>query len=86
MDGIKFVGKNGQRFTPPTFAHVYKLTTVAESNDKGSWRGWRIEMDHAIGDDESNVYMAARDLRDKVKSGVAIVDESAVGADEPEEF
>lgn len=27
----------------PTFAHVYKLTTVAERNDQGSWMGWKIE-------------------------------------------
>lgn len=27
----------------PTFAHIYKLTTIAEKNDQGSWMGWNIE-------------------------------------------
>lgn len=27
----------------PTFAHAWKLKTVAESNDRGSWMGWSIE-------------------------------------------
>lgn len=27
----------------PTFAHVYRLTTIPERNDKGSWMGWQIE-------------------------------------------
>lgn len=26
-----------------TWAHVYKLTTIPEKNDKGSWMGWNIE-------------------------------------------
>lgn len=27
----------------PTFAHVYRLTTVPERNDQGNWMGWKIE-------------------------------------------
>lgn len=27
----------------PTFAHIYKLTTIPESNDQGNWYGWKIE-------------------------------------------
>jgi len=30
-------------FTPPTFALIYKLSTVSESNDRGSWFGYQIE-------------------------------------------
>ena len=29
-------------FTPPTFAHVFHVETVAEQNDQGSWRGWKF--------------------------------------------
>ena len=39
---IKFDGPNG-KFTPPLFSHKYALTTVAESNNDGSWMGWHIE-------------------------------------------
>lgn len=27
----------------PTFAHLYKLTTIPDSNDQGSWYRWNIE-------------------------------------------
>ena len=30
-------------FTPPTYAVIYKLTTVSESNDRGSWFGYQVE-------------------------------------------
>ena len=39
MMGIKMQGKNGL-FTPPTYSHIYKLSTVQMSNDKGTWFGW----------------------------------------------
>ena len=42
MMGIKLQGKSGL-FTPPTYSHVYKLTTVQQSNDKGTWFGWDVD-------------------------------------------
>ena len=41
MMGIKLQGKNGL-FTPPTYSHIYKLSTVQMSNDKGTWFGWDV--------------------------------------------
>ena len=41
MLGIKMQGKNGL-FTPPTYSHIYKLRTVQQSNDKGTWFGWDV--------------------------------------------
>lgn len=35
---------NGTVLTdPPVFAFSYKVTTVQEKNDRGSWMGWKIE-------------------------------------------
>jgi hypothetical protein len=42
MMGIKLQGKTGL-FTPPTYSHVYNLTTVQQSNDKGTWFGWDVD-------------------------------------------
>ena len=39
--GLKMQGKNGL-FTPPTYSHIYKLSTVQMSNDKGTWFGWDV--------------------------------------------
>ena len=32
----------GKSFTPPSFGHLFHVETIAESNDKGSWRGWKL--------------------------------------------
>ena len=42
MMGLKLQGKNGM-FTPPTYSHIYNLSTVQMSNDKGTWFGWEVE-------------------------------------------
>lgn len=42
MMTTKLMGKAGP-FTPPSFSHIYRLTTNKESNDKGSWYGWEVE-------------------------------------------
>ena len=28
--------------TPPTYSHIYNLSTVQMSNDKGTWFGWDV--------------------------------------------
>ena len=42
MMGLKMQGKNGL-FTTPTYSHIYNLSTVQMSNDKGTWFGWEVE-------------------------------------------
>lgn len=39
-----YVAKDGagKSFTPPSFGHIFHAETLAESNDKGSWRGWKL--------------------------------------------
>lgn len=34
---------DGSEFTPPIFFRSYELRTGPESNNEGSWNGWRIE-------------------------------------------
>lgn len=43
LDGIRLAGKSGNKFCPPTFYSTLVVTTVPESNDKGSWFGWKFE-------------------------------------------
>jgi hypothetical protein len=80
MDGIKKARADGTLFTPPMFSHLYRLTTVAESNDQGSWWGWKIELVREL--TASDVYVAARGFRDAIKRGevkVAPMQEEHVG-------
>ena len=39
----KIARPDGSEFTPPLFYRSYSFTTVPESNNKGSWMGWKIE-------------------------------------------
>lgn len=41
MMGIRMQGKNGA-FNPPMYSHIYTLTTIPQSNAKGTWFGWSV--------------------------------------------
>ena len=66
MMGIKLQGKNGL-FTPPTFSHVYKLMTVQQSNDKGTWFGWDVAKVGPIQD--KGMYAQAKSFCDNISKG-----------------
>jgi hypothetical protein len=52
------------------FSQVYKVTTVPESNDQGSWFGWKIEHVGVI--TSADAYGAAKEFREMVISGRAV--------------
>lgn len=62
----KLNGKNGP-YTPPSYSHVYRLTTTKESNDKGTWYGWEVERVGPV--EDANVYQTARGFTLSVKQG-----------------
>lgn len=64
----------------PMFSQLYKLTTVPESNDKGSWFGVKIE--HIGPVTSVELYEAAKQFREMVRSGAAQPAQTA----EPELF
>lgn len=43
MNNVRIMVKD-QRIVPPSFALRWRMTTVPESNDKGSWSGWKIAL------------------------------------------
>jgi len=53
----KIKGPSGM-FTPPTYSMVYKLSTVSESNDRGSWFGYQIEKVGTV--EDINLYGEAK--------------------------
>ena len=63
---IKMQGKNGL-FTPPTYSHIYKLRTVQQSNDKGTWFGWDVSQVGPIKD--KSVYEIAKQFAVRVSKG-----------------
>jgi hypothetical protein len=66
-----------KKFTPAMFWNAYKLTTVPEENDQGSWFNWDMEMmfDANSGGiiqqlpNGRDIYLAARDFKESVASG-----------------
>jgi len=53
MAGITMKGKEGQLFTPPSFSHIYKVTTTGEKNVHGSWFNWDISMHMPVADNST---------------------------------
>jgi hypothetical protein len=66
MQTVKLMGKNGP-FTPAMYSQMYRLTTQAESNDKGKWFGWEVERIGSI--EDMNVYQAAKQFASQITAG-----------------
>lgn len=67
MDGIKFKNSAGQLYTPPMFSHSYLVQTAAESNDQGSWFGWKIGSAELI--EDPVLFAAAKEFKRAVSAG-----------------
>ena len=59
--------KTGALFTPPVFATTWKLRSVEESNDQGSWSNWAVENIGLI--DNRELLLEAKAFRDSVVAG-----------------
>jgi len=71
---LKLRSANGAAYTPPMFASKWSVTTVPESNDKGSWMGWKFEHAGYLDGPTDPAYVAARDFHKSVASGETRVD------------
>ena len=62
----KIKGPQGM-FTPPTYAFTYNLSTVSESNDRGSWFGFSIEKGNQVTD--ASIYGESKAFAQSASSG-----------------
>ena len=69
MMGIKMQGKNGL-FTPPTYSHIYNLSTVQMSNDKGTWFGWDVAKVGPV--EDKSIYDMAKNFAVSVGKGEVV--------------
>lgn len=62
---------DGSEFTPPLFYRQYHLTTVPESNNEGSWMGWKIERGDSIDTlpNFRSLMVQIKDFRDALTKG-----------------
>lgn len=59
--------KTGALFTPPVFATMWKLRSVEESNDQGSWSNWSVEKVGLV--ENRELLLEAKAFRDSVVAG-----------------
>lgn len=85
MNGIKIKNAAGQFMTAPMPSRKYRLTTTPESNDKGSWFGFHVEIEAVV--EDINQYNAAKEFAAAVKSGSAKAkfEDEVPGSDMPAE-
>jgi hypothetical protein len=62
----------GEKRTPPTFANIVRLTTVAESNDQGNWSGVKFELNGMVQDRE--LFNEAKAFHEAINAGSVKVD------------
>lgn len=80
MQSLTATGKNGNLFTLPMMSQMYRLRTVEERNDKGSWFGWEISRIGPVQD--KGMFDLAVEFSKSVAKGEVQVKEEH-GADEP---
>lgn len=66
--GILVKQSDDRNVRPPLWAHKWLLTTRKFSNDKGTWHGWSIDLEHGTAeesriDTDDELYLAARGFR-----------------------
>jgi hypothetical protein len=71
LAAVKLKNGAGQMFTPPTFANCVRVTTVPESNDKGTWFGVKFELAGQVTRNE--VYAAAKVFHANLAKGAVNV-------------
>lgn len=82
MDGLKL--PNGR--PKPMASQIYRITTVAESNDDGTWAGVKIDHVRELTADDMTSYVAAKDFNAMVRSGLVKVTPVEEEAGETETF
>jgi hypothetical protein len=60
----------GTEIAAPMYSQIYHITTVPESNEKGSWYGWKI--DHVSQITDGGLYAKAKSFRELIRTGKAV--------------
>lgn len=64
ISGVELVKADGiTKYVPPSFSHIYEISSVKEENDKGKWHGVSVSLLRAL--DPSSVEDAATYLKAK---------------------
>ena len=78
LDNVLIPARSGGKIRPPTFANIVLLTTVAESNEKGDWKGAKMEVEALV--DDPKLYAAGKAFHALVQAGRAAINYEAASA------
>lgn len=67
IQSIELKDAQGRSFNPPSFSHVYRLTTVKEENEKGAWHGVEVNLVGPV--TEAEAYGKAKAFHKSVTAG-----------------
>ncbi len=73
-----------KQISPRMWFHIFKVTTIPESNDNGKWMGFKLERDGSVLEYKwgHEIYAAGRDLADMFAKGELSVQAENLGAGE----
>ena len=78
MAGLRLTDESGKTFNPASYSHLYRLSTVPESNSKGDWYGWKIDLLGQI--EDLKVYNEAKSFGNSVSKEMQAVEKEAKAA------
>ena len=87
MNSVTGKGASGNIYTVPTMVQVYRLRTVPEENDKGSWYGWSITRERFLdyNGEEKSIFEQAVTFHKSVRAGEVEVRDKGLSSEESEE-
>lgn len=71
IQGLQLTDPSGKAYNPPSFSHIYKLSSKKEENSKGSWYGVEVDLVGPIEDGE--LYANAKKFNQSVNAGTVEV-------------
>lgn len=77
MNSLTFRGKSGNLLVHSAFTSKYKLTTVPQQNDKGSWFGWNIERIGFLEESDAYILPIANQFMEAVSAGAVTIREDS---------
>jgi len=64
--------KTKKKQTVPMMANIWKLSTITQSNDKGTWKGIKFEHERLLNiPDESDIYLLGKEFNHQIATGKA---------------
>ena len=69
MKTIQIADGKGGYAIPPMHGVVYNLASALQKNDKGTWYGWSITQDRIMGQEDTSLYLTAKEFSSTASKG-----------------